>query len=90
MPQSKHRRKGRNRPRAYQTAPPAKNPRPSAPWVPIVATALLVLGVVVILVSYLPGVQNLLASAPPLYGNWGLVGGFVLLLVGFGFLSKWR
>lgn len=90
MPQSKHRRKGQNRPRAYQTAPPQKNPTPSAPWVPIVGVTLLVVGVLIILLAFLPGFQNLLASLPPFYGNWGLVAGFALLLVGFVFLTRWR
>ncbi|MFA9431628.1 cell division protein CrgA [Egicoccus sp. AB-alg2] len=90
MPQSKHRRKGHNRPRAYQTAPPAKNPTPSAPWVPAVGVGLLVAGVLVILLAYLPFLQDLLASAPPFYGNWGLVVGFVMLLAGFVFLTRWR
>lgn len=90
MPQSKHRRKGRNRPRAHQTAPPAKNPTPSPPWVPRVGVALLVAGVAVILLAYLPALQNVLASIPPLGGNWGLVVGFVLLITGFLFLIRWR
>lgn len=90
MPQSKHRRKGRNRPRAYQTAPPAKNPTPSPPWVPKVGVALLVVGVLVILLGYLPVVQNWLATLAPFFGNWGLVVGFVLLLTGFGFLIRWQ
>ncbi|MFA9443942.1 cell division protein CrgA [Egicoccus sp. AB-alg6-2] len=90
MPQSKHRRKGRNRPRAYQTSPPAKNPAPSAPWVPKVGVGLLVAGVAVILLAYLPTAQDWLATVPPLYGNWGLVVGFALLIAGFGFLVRWR
>ncbi|GGI02969.1 cell division protein CrgA [Egicoccus halophilus] len=90
MPQSKHRRKGQNRPRAYQTAPPEKNPTPSAPWVPAVGVGLLVLGVAIILLAYLPGIQDWLASVPPFGGNWGLVLGFVSLLAGFVFLTRWR
>ncbi|HSK22205.1 MAG TPA: cell division protein CrgA [Egicoccus sp.] len=90
MPQSKHRRKGRNRPRAYQTAPPARNPTPSPPWVPRVGVALLVAGVAVILLSYLPEVSEWIGTIPPFGGNWGLVVGFVLLLTGFGFLIRWR
>lgn len=90
MPQSKHRRKGRNRPRAYQSAPPAKNPTPSPPWVPKVGVTLLVVGVLVILLGYLPAVQNWLATLAPFFGNWGLVVGFVLLLTGFGFLIRWQ
>jgi len=91
MPQSKHRRKGRVRKRAYQTAPPAKNPAPSPPWVPVAGVALLIAGVAVILLSYLPVVgERFMTGWPWLGQNWGLVGGFVLLAVGFGFLTRWR
>jgi hypothetical protein len=90
MPESKHRRKGRSRPRAYETAPPKKNPTPSPPWVPATGAGLLVGGVVVILLGYLPPVNDAISALPPLYGNWGLVVGFVMLAVGFGFLTRWQ
>lgn len=90
MPESKHRRKGRSRPRAHQTAPPEKNPTPSPPWVPATGAGLLVAGVVVILLGYLPPVNDAISAWPPLYGNWGLVVGFVMLAVGFGFLTRWQ
>ncbi len=90
MPQSKHRRKGKTRPRAHQTAPPPRNPTPSSPWVPRVGVGLLVLGVVVILVGYLPPVGEALALVPALGSNTGLVVGFVLLGIGFGLLTRWR
>jgi hypothetical protein len=90
MPQSKHRRKGKVRPRAYQTSPPAKNPSPSPPWVPVASTLLLVLGVVIILVGYLPPVSDALSGLPLLGSNWALVVGFVSLAVGFLFLTRWR
>jgi hypothetical protein len=90
MPQSKHRRKGKQRPRAYQTHAPAKNPTPSPPWVPVASTVLLVLGVLVILVGYLPPVSERLAFLPLLGSNWALVVGFVLLSVGFVLLTRWR
>lgn len=87
MPESKHRRKGRQRPRAHQTAPPAKNPTPSAPWVPALGVGLLIAGVAVILLGYL-----LLSEVNwPIFGpNWGLVAGFVLLIAGFVVLTRWR
>lgn len=90
MPQSKHRRKGRQRPRAYQTSPPPKNPTPSPSWVPATGVALLVAGVVVILVGYLPVINRITSSWPWFGPNWGLVAGFLLLSVGFGFLTRWR
>jgi hypothetical protein len=87
MPQSKHRRKGKQRPRAHQTAPPAKNPTPSAPWVPAVGVGLLVGGVAVILLGYL-----LLEDVNwPIFGpNWGLVAGFAMLIAGFVVMTRWR
>ncbi|MTV25204.1 cell division protein CrgA [Nitriliruptoraceae bacterium ZYF776] len=87
MPKSKHRRKGQQRKRAYQQAPPPKNPTPSAPWVPIAGVALLLAGVAVILLGYLVDVT---ASWPPFGQNWGLVAGFALLITGFVFLTRWR
>jgi hypothetical protein len=90
MPESKHRRGGKNRPRAHQTSAPEVNAKASPAWVPIVGVALLIVGVLVILIGYLPGVSSWLGSLPGLGSNWGLVGGFILLSVGFGFLTQWR
>jgi hypothetical protein len=90
MPESKHRRSGKNRPRAYQKVEPERRPAPSPPWVPITGVSLLVAGVAVILIGYLPGVSEALDQLPLLGANWGLVGGFVLLCIGFGFLTRWR
>lgn len=91
MPKSKHRRKGKPRPRPSQISPPPKNPPPSPEWVPVVGTSLLVLGLVVILVGYLATpVQRLMADWPILGANWSLGIGFLLMIAGFGFLTKWR
>lgn len=90
MPKSKHRRGGKNRPREFQTHAPEKKAASSAPWVPVVGTALLVLGVLVILVGYLPPVQEVTSGWPLLRNNWGLVGGFILMIGGFGVLTRWR
>lgn len=90
MPESKHRRAGRNRPRAYQTHEPERKPEPSPTWVPASGAAFLALGVLVILIGYLPGVSEWLGQLPLLGSNWGLVGGFVLICIGFGFLTRWR
>lgn len=89
MPKSTHRRKGENRPRASATAPPARNPQPSPTWVPIVAVALLVLGLIVIIAGYV-GLGTVTASWPLFGSNWGLIVGFVLLLGGFMTLTKWQ
>lgn len=90
MPKSKHRRKGRPRPRAHETAPPPKNPTPSPTWVPATGVGLLVGGVLIILLGYLPPINEAISTWPGLGGNWGLVVGFVLLAVGFGFLTRWQ
>lgn len=91
MPQSKHRRGGKNRPREHQTHAPAKNPPPSPSWVPATGVALLVAGLLVVLIGYLDPVQDFTrANVPVLQANVSLVVGFVLMAVGFGFLAKWR
>jgi hypothetical protein len=90
MPESKHRRGGRNRPRAFETHAPEKNPEPSPTWVPATGTALLVVGVLVILLGYLPGISDAMAGWIWFGSNWGLVAGFLLLTIGFGFLTRWR
>lgn len=90
MPKSKHLRGGRKRPRAYETHAPEKKPVPSPTWVPATGATLLVIGVIIILVGNLPGVNAALRGLPWLGGNWSLVAGFVVLMVGFGFLTRWR
>lgn len=90
MPQSKHRRGGKSRPREFETHAPEKKPAPSPAWVPATGVTLLLIGVAVILIGYLPAVQSVLATWPLLGTNWGLVGGFVFLMAGFGFLTRWR
>jgi hypothetical protein len=87
MPESKHRRSGKNRPREHQTHAPEKKPKPSPPWVPATGAALLVLGVLIILAGYLFGD---VLRLPYLEQNTGLVVGFITLTVGFGFLTRWR
>ena len=89
MPESKHRRGGKNRPRSFETHAPERKPDPSPTWVPATGTALLIIGVLVILIGYLPAVQDVTRSWP-LGSSISLVGGFVVLLVGFGFLTRWR
>jgi hypothetical protein len=85
MPESRHRRKGKQRPRPSKAAGPTKNPPPSPAWVPITGSVLLGLGVLVILAGYFTAI-----SGPILGQNFPLVLGFVLLAIGFGFLTQWR
>jgi hypothetical protein len=90
MPKSKHRRGGRNRPRAHQTHAPERKPDPSPSWLPTAGGTLLVVGILVILLGYLPGVQDITRGWIWPGSNWGLLVGFLLLSVGFGLLTKWR
>lgn len=90
MPKSKHRRKGKARPRAYQTTPPPKNPEPSPSYIGALGVGLPVLGVAVIILGYLPWVAERTATWPPLGANNGLVLGFLLMISGFVFLIRLR
>lgn len=82
MPKSKHRRKGKRRPRPQEAAGPVKKPDPSPRWVPITGLALNIVGVLVIIVNYIP---NVLWTA-----NLALLVGFGFMAAGFGFLTQWR
>lgn len=90
MPESKHRRKNKNRPRPRQIAPPERNPEPSPAWVPIAGGSFLGLGVLVILLGYLPVVAARTSGLPLLGSNWTLAGGFTMLVVGFLFMTRWQ
>lgn len=90
MPKSKNHRKGKARPRAYETAPPPKNPPASPTWLAPTAVGLLLAGLVVIVLGYLDPVQRVVGTWPPFGTNNGLVFGFVLIIAGFGFLTRWR
>lgn len=91
MPESKHRRKGRQRPRPSQVAPQERNPLPSPTWVPVTGVSLIVGGFLLIIAGYLvPPLTRLTQQWPMFEQNWPLVIGFVLLIGGFGVLTKWR
>lgn len=90
MPESRHRRSGKKRPRQFETHAPEAKPAPSPTWVPVTGASLLGLGVLVILLGYIDEVQNITRSIPVLGTNTGLVVGFLLLIAGFGFLTRWR
>lgn len=76
MPKSKSKRDN-------YTPPPKPNPPPSPTWVPILGTALIGLGVLVILLNYMTN------GTLPL-GNYLIIVGFVMMAGGLGFLSQWR
>lgn len=91
MPESKHRRKNKSRPRQnVHSAPPPKNPEPSPTWVPATGIGLLLVGVIIIIMGYFPFVEERTAGLPWIGANWTLVAGFVLISIGFGFLTRWR
>jgi hypothetical protein len=94
MPESKHRRKNKSRPRQnVHSAPPPKNPEPSPTWVPATGIGLLLAGVIVIIMGYFPFVEEWTSQNLTLFNfgaNWTLIIGFVLISVGFGFLTRWR
>lgn len=90
MPESKHRRKNKTRPRPRHVEEPVHKPKPSPTWVPATGVTLLLVGVLVIILGYVPAVGERLVGRVPLGSNLPLVVGFVLLSVGFGFLTRWR
>ncbi len=59
-----------------------KKPEPSPRWVPMTGLGLNLVGVLVIIVNYIP---NVLWTA-----NWALLVGFGFMAAGFGFLTQWR
>lgn len=73
--------KSRSKRSTYIPPKPAK-PKPSPRWVPWVGLGLILLGVAVILLTYLvPGFPG---------GNINLIVGFVLMAGGLLTLSQWR
>lgn len=90
MPQSKHRRKGKNRPRPKQTVAPQRRPDPSPRWVPTTGVGLLIGGIAIVVLGYLPVVADAVATWPPLGPNNFLILGFVVMIAGFVVLTRWR
>jgi hypothetical protein len=90
VPESKHRRKNKNRPRERHVTPPPAKRKPSPDWVPRLGVGLLGVGVLAIILGYVPPITEALRSLPGLGANWTLVGGFVLLVAGFVVLTRWE
>lgn len=78
MPRSKSKR-------SMYTPPKPPKPKASPRWLPIVGLAVIGIGIVLIILSYL--VPDLFPAAAR---NWVLVGGFVLMAGGLLLLSQWR
>ncbi|MCC5949202.1 MAG: cell division protein CrgA [Nitriliruptoraceae bacterium] len=90
MPESRHRRGGKKRPRDFETHAPETKAAPSPTWVPATGASLLGLGVLIILLGYIDEVRAFTRTIPLTGTNTGLILGFVCLIAGFGFLSRWR
>lgn len=76
MPRSKSKR-------SSYTPPKPPRPKPSPRWVPATGLGLIVLGIVLVIVSYV--VPGLLP-----FGNYPIIAGFVLMAAGLVVLSQWR
>ena len=82
MPESRLRRKG-----AFTPPPPkASPPKPNGRWFAPTMVTLLVAGLLWVVVYYLTQSKYPI----PDIGNWNLVAGFGVLLLGFGMLTRWR
>jgi len=79
VPESRHRRKGANRPRPRELEPPKVKAKRSPRWVPIVGGSLLAIGVTAIITNYLVWSRNSI-----------LLSGFAVLALGFVFLTQWH
>ena len=82
MPESRIRRK------SPYTPPPAKAnvAKPNAAWFVPVMLGLMILGLVWIVVFYITQQEYPI----PGLGNWNLICGFGLLMVGFLMTTRWR
>lgn len=91
MPESKHRRKGKKRERPRHLEAPVKKDLPSPTWVPATGLCLILGGFLLILAGYLvPPLTRIVQEWPIFEQNWPLVIGFMMLIGGFGFLTRWR
>jgi hypothetical protein len=70
---------------ARYTPPTPSSYKSSSKWVPIFMFGFFGLGVVMMLLNYLPG--NLLPGGS---NNWYLLGGLGLILLGFGAATRYR
>lgn len=75
MPKSKSKRSN------YIPPKPAK-PKPSPRWVPIVGLSLIVIGVVLIILTY--------ALGTAIFPSWTIFAGFGVMAAGLLVLSRWR
>lgn len=81
MPESRHRRKGKRRPRPQEVHGPPVKPEPSSPWVPRTGVGLILAGTALIIITYIPGLVT---------ANWMLLVGFGAMAAGFAVLMRWH
>jgi hypothetical protein len=84
VPKSRVRRKSAYTPQTTAEKPVGRLP---SRWVPILMVTFFLVGLAWIVTYYIAG-QDIAFMAK--IGNWNLVLGFGLLLVGFGFATRWR
>ena len=86
MPKSKVRKK----PETSRSAAPTQQARALAPsprWYPIVIAILLVVGLAYIVVYYLAGDKIPFMTS---LGNWNILIGFAVMVLGLGLTPRWR
>jgi len=82
MPESRLRRKG-----AFTPPPPKSSaPKPNPPWFASVMVGFLIAGLIWVVVYYLSQSKYPI----PEIGDWNLVAGFGVLLIGFAMLTRWK
>jgi hypothetical protein len=81
VPESRTRKK-----RVYTPPPSAKTQKPSPPWYAPVMVALMVVGLVWVVVTYLSGAEFPI----PGINQWNLAVGFVIIMAGFMMTTRWR
>ncbi len=87
MPESRIRKK------ANYTAPPAKSggAKVNPPWFIPVMCALFIIGLAWIVVFYVTSGTYPLDNIKGWHvGNWNLVVGFGIIMIGFGMTTRWR
>lgn len=84
MPESKGRREPKSRVPVESTGKAA--PGPSPRWLVPVMLACLILGLLWIVAYYLVGDLPVLSAL----GNWNMLIGFGLIMIGFGLSTRWR
>ena len=81
MPESRSRKK-----KAYTPPPPPSEEKQNPRWWAPTMVTLMIIGLVWVVVTYLSNSQYPIPGA----GNWNLVAGFAVMMVGFLMTMRWR